>query len=303
MQVLSLPSTTQLVARPAAARRQRRAARVCAQQQQAPKAANSPDEVDDNIGAYCSLDEGGRRPIRELTTGQKEQLFLEAMASYYYDGIPLLSDSEFDNLKQELQWEGSKVVVLSKEEQQLLEARLSAKAGKPIMSDAEYDALKAKLAGSGVFQLRREGPVCSLDRPEVRGKERLPADVEWGKMVALRLPAVLAVGGVIGLLDVATGGAIAQLPGKIGVLFWGGLVVPSAFVIYNAVSTFLFKDPLVLKAPCPNCGEVNTTYFGDILTVAGSREKNVVKCPCCESQLTFDAKEKEVVVTQLGNAA
>lgn len=55
------------------------------------------------------------------------------------------------------------------------------------------------------------------------------------------------VGGIIGLLDVATGGAIAQLPGKIGVVFWGGLVVPSAFVIYNAVSTFLFKDPLVLK--------------------------------------------------------
>lgn len=34
--------------------------------------------------------------------------------------------------------------------------------------------------------------------------------------------------------------------------------------------------------------------FGDILTVQGSREKNTVKCPCCESQLTFDAKEKEV---------
>lgn len=34
------------------------------------------------------------------------------LQAYYYDGIPLLSDSEFDNLKQELQWEGSKVVVL-----------------------------------------------------------------------------------------------------------------------------------------------------------------------------------------------
>lgn len=25
-----------------------------------------------------------------------------------------------------------------------------------------------------------------------------------------------------------------------------------------------------LQAACPNCGEVNTTYFGDILTVAGA---------------------------------
>lgn len=73
------------------------------------------------------------------------------------------------------------------------------------------------------------------------------------------------VGGVIGLLDVATGGAIAQLPGKIGVLFWGGLVVPSAFVIYNAVSTFLFKDPLVLKVGAG--GQV----AGRVLAGAGGR--------------------------------
>lgn len=34
------------------------------------------------------------------------------LQSYYYDGKPMLSDEEFENLKQELQWEGSKVVVL-----------------------------------------------------------------------------------------------------------------------------------------------------------------------------------------------
>lgn len=37
------------------------------------------DVVDENIGEYCSLDKGGKRPQRELTTGEKEQLFLEAM--------------------------------------------------------------------------------------------------------------------------------------------------------------------------------------------------------------------------------
>lgn len=35
--------------------------------------------MDENIGEYCSLDKGGKRPQRELTTGEKEQLFLEAM--------------------------------------------------------------------------------------------------------------------------------------------------------------------------------------------------------------------------------
>ncbi len=31
---------------------------------------------------------------------------------YYYDKQPVLSNEEFDNLKEELTWEGSKVVVL-----------------------------------------------------------------------------------------------------------------------------------------------------------------------------------------------
>lgn len=52
------------------------------------------------------------------------------------------------------------------------------------------------------------------------------------------------------------------------------------------------------QASCPNCGEANTSYFGDILTVQGSREKNTVKCPCCESSLEFDAKRREVVVAE-----
>lgn len=30
----------------------------------------------------------------------------------------------------------------------------------------------------------------------------------------------------------------------------------------------------------------------------GNRDKNVVKCPCCESQLTFDANERLVTVTE-----
>lgn len=63
----------------------------------------------------------------------------------------------------------------SKEEQQLLEARLSAKAGKPIMSDAEYDALKAKLAGSGVFQVGRRGVVSTAAQgggPGTKGPSR-----------------------------------------------------------------------------------------------------------------------------------
>ncbi len=44
-----------------------------------PASPSAADVVDENIGEYCSLDKGGKRPQRELTTGEKEQLFLEAM--------------------------------------------------------------------------------------------------------------------------------------------------------------------------------------------------------------------------------
>ena len=165
--------------------------------------------VDENIGEYCSLDGTGKRPTKEMSLEEKEQMFLEAMTvgraarrrrlraavlatadtalqfssalagpsaaahpctagwqqargrgrpadiptalcsaggagraerclpqapspfayfavplfclpssscsslqAYYYESSPTLSNEEFDNLKSELVWEGSKVVVL-----------------------------------------------------------------------------------------------------------------------------------------------------------------------------------------------
>lgn len=44
-----------------------------------PTAAAS-EVVDGNINQYCTLNAGGRRPIKELSMGEKEQLFLEALS-------------------------------------------------------------------------------------------------------------------------------------------------------------------------------------------------------------------------------
>lgn len=48
-------------------------------------------------------------PRRRLRMVQKEQLFLEALSAYYYEGKALISDEEFSNLKDDLVWNGSKV--------------------------------------------------------------------------------------------------------------------------------------------------------------------------------------------------
>jgi hypothetical protein len=55
-----------------------------------------------------------------------------------------------------------------------------------------------------------------------------------------------------------------------------------------------------LQAPCPNCGSEVTTYFGDILTVAGNRDKNTIDCPSCKAKVTFDALERQVRCLGLG---
>jgi hypothetical protein len=55
-------------------------------------------------------------------SGELEQEFLEAMSDYYYADKPKLTDEEFELLKEELIWAGSKVAILDGDEQRFLEA-------------------------------------------------------------------------------------------------------------------------------------------------------------------------------------
>lgn len=57
-----------------------------------------------------------------------------------------------------------------------------------------------------------------------------------------------------------------HIPGAVGVIFWCGIILPATYVVASSISQAIFTDALVLSGACPNCGEVNTTYFGDILT-------------------------------------
>ena len=67
--------------------------------------------MDSNIGEFCDINK------RQRTLGEKEQDFLMALQSFYDSGAPVMSNEEFDVLKQELLWEGSQVAILTKDEQ------------------------------------------------------------------------------------------------------------------------------------------------------------------------------------------
>lgn len=57
-----------------------------------------------------------------------------------------------------------------------------------------------------------------------------------------------------------------------------------------------------MQGPCPNCGESNITYFGDIFTVPGPRETTTVKCPNCKTQLMFSNERRQVWLSEHINA-
>jgi hypothetical protein len=47
--------------------------------------------------------------------------------------------------------------------------------------------------------------------------------------------------------DLLTGGNLMHLPGSVGAFVWGGIVLPTVYVVTAAVNGFLWKDALVLK--------------------------------------------------------
>jgi hypothetical protein len=64
---------------------------------------------------------------------------------------------------------------------------------------------------------------------------------------------------------------LIELPEPYGIVVLWGFLLPTIYVLASSLTNAVFKDALILKAPCPNCGTETTTYFGDILTVAGEQ--------------------------------
>ena len=60
--------------------------------------AGSYDECDENFGDFCSLGPDGRP--QKLCVGEKERLLLQCSAAHTQGSTPILTDAEYDNLKE-----------------------------------------------------------------------------------------------------------------------------------------------------------------------------------------------------------
>ncbi|KAG9451663.1 hypothetical protein H6P81_004567 [Aristolochia fimbriata] len=259
--------------------------------EQQPGQVAEDEVIDSKILPYCSIDKKEKKSLGEL-----EQEFLQALQSFYYDGKAIMSNEEFDNLKEELMWEGSSVVMLSSDEQKFLEASMAYVSGKPIMTDAEFDELKLRLKreGSSIVQ---GGPRCSLRTRKVYSD----LSVDYFKMFLLNVPAAVVALTLFFFLDDLTGFEISyllELPEPFSFIFTWFAAVPLIFWLAQSITNVILRDFLILKGPCPNCGTENVSFFGTILSVSSGGTKNTVKCSNCSTSLEYDSGARLITLPE-----
>ncbi|XAR70366.1 hypothetical protein NMG60_11027199 [Bertholletia excelsa] len=253
------------------------------------------DVVDSKILPYCSIDKKEKKSVGEL-----EQEFLQALQAFYYEGKAIMSNEEFDNLKEELMWEGSSVVMLSSNEQKFLEASMAYVSGNPIMSDEEYDKLKLKLKMEG-SEIVVEGPRCSLRSKKVYSD----LSVDYFKMFLLNVPAAVVALGLFFFLDDLTGFEITyllELPEPFSFIFTWFAAVPVLLWLSNSLTKIIVKDFLILRGPCPNCGTENVSFFGTILSISSGGSTNNVKCTNCGTDMIYDSGTRLITLPEGSNA-
>lgn len=256
-----------------------------------PGPVQEDEEVDGKILQYCSIDRKEKKSL-----GEMEQEFLQALQAFYYEGKAIMSNEEFDNLKEELMWEGSSVVMLSADEQRFLEASMAYVSGDPIMSDDDYDKLKMKLKMDG-SEIVVEGPRCSLRSRKVYSD----LSVDYLKMLLLNVPAAVVALGLFFFLDDVTGFEITyllELPEPFSFIFTWFAAIPVILWLSASLTKVIVKDFLILKGQCPNCGTENTSFFGTILSISSGGSTNTVKCSNCETEMVYDSETRLITLPE-----
>jgi len=216
------------------------------------------------------------------TLRQKEDIFVDAMYSYYA-GKPLLDDDDFNALKDDLMWQGSRVVSLSRDEIKFMEAARAFAAEESIMSDEEYDALKKKLKDAGSFVALQTEPKCSL----VTQTCWSDCVQDTTRQTVLYLPAA----GIGALVWAFVSYEYTPLKYTNPLL---SLVVGIPFIVVFArlCTGLVLPNPLILTGKCPSCGSDTRVYFGDIATVPGFKDVAELKCGACSAKLTLDRNQR-----------
>lgn len=240
---------------------------------------------------FCTIDDDTGTKIR-LTIAEKERIFLDSLQSYYASGRQLLSDEDFDLLKEDLEWNGSSVVVVNRQESKYLAAMEAYLKGQPMMDDTEFDQLKKELKETGSKFAVDTDPKCYIDT----GVCKVTLQEDKFRSNLLYLPAGLTLSVVwLGLAF-----EIIEPFIRINPLILFALGVP---LISQGAKTlteeYIFENKLVAYGPCPSCEAENRVYFGNILGVEGFGEEASVKCQAKTCKDVFTVQRRTLRASTL----
>jgi len=251
-------------------------------------------EVDGTV-EFMGVDMNGN-PVT-LTLAAREKLYLDATAQYHLDGTRLIEDEDYDQLKNDLAFEGSNVGMMSRDEVKFMVAASRYAEGKPIMSDSEFDALRRQLKNKNSKAVLHEMPVCKIDSQVCK------ADLEKDntKNFVLNLPALIVSTIVVSEVSFWASGAFETggLSPSSTLLINSPFIAGLTYLITNFV---LFQKPLVTVAKCPRCQTEQPIFFGDVLFV-GDGPQDQVKTKCVNKACQADLvafKDRMIVETAYG---
>jgi len=195
--------------------------------------------------------------------------------AYYSSGRRVLSDEEFDLLKEDLEWNGSDMVLMNRKEAAYLSAMQEYLKGTPVMPDQEFDSLKKELKAEGSKFAVDTEPKCFIDT----GLCKSTFVEDKFRSNLLYLPAAT----IFYLLLLSVGYEVIGVVAKVNPIL---LMILGAYPVYKAsvyvTEELIFQNKFIAIGKCPSCSFQNRVYFGDILGVEGFSDLAEAKCPNCK---------------------
>ena len=115
---------------------------------------NTPDAIDEDDFVKSIVNNSYWREAGDIVV--KELMYFDSLHSYYKDGKALLNNDLYDELHENLTWEGSSVATMNAKEAEFVSAVAASKRGEPLMDDGEYKALKKSLKEEGSWVVGRK---------------------------------------------------------------------------------------------------------------------------------------------------
>lgn len=202
----------------------------------------------------------------------------------------MLSDTEFDLLKEDLVWNGSPVVAMSKQEVRYITAMQEYIKGTPVMPDKEFDALKQSLMDEGSKFAVQTDPKCYIDT----GICKVTLQEDKFRSNLLYLPA----GSILMVAWLFFGFELIEPIIRLNPVILAILGLPWVYTGAKGITeNLIFQDKKIAYGPCPSCNFQNRVYFGNILGVEGFGSVAEVKCPNCKA--TFNVQKNTLRASTL----